>query len=349
VANKQSDSIKKRFWPLINENFFAGKRILVAGGGGFVGTHLTKKLISLGANVRSTYHSKDLQEKIEGVEYVKVDLLDSGDCAKVTKDVDFVFMCAANSSGAEVMDKTPLIHLTPNVVMNSQMLSAAYENQVNKFCFISSNTVYPLTDFAVREDDVTGEFFDKYFIVGWMKRFSEIMCEMYATKIKRPMDIVIVRPGNLYGPFDKFNKSESKVVAALIRRAVEKQNPFEVWGDGLDLKDFLYIEDFIEGMLKAFELNQKFAIFNVASGIPITIKEILQKILESAGHSQVKVIFDSTKPTMIPIRLIDISSIIEATGWAPKTEVGDGLRQTIDWYIEFFKTHNPEGMPNDNL
>ena len=88
---------------MINKDFFAGKRILVAGGGGFVGTHLTKKLSNLGANVRSTYHSKELQEKIEGVEYVKVNLLDSGDCVKVTKDVDFVFMCAANSSGAEVM------------------------------------------------------------------------------------------------------------------------------------------------------------------------------------------------------------------------------------------------------
>ena len=314
-----------------------------------MGTHLARKLHTLGASVRSTFHDKGLQQKIEGIGYLRVDLLNLDDCLAATKDIDFVFMCAANSSGAEVMDKTPLIHLTPNVVMNSQMLSAAYENQIKKFCFISSNTVYPLTDFAVTENDVTGEFFEKYFIVGWMKRFSEIMCEMYATKIKKPMDILVVRPGNLYGPFDKFNKSESKVIAALIRRALEKQDPFEVWGDGLDLKDFLYIEDFIEGMLKAFAINEKYTIFNIASGIPITIKEVLEQILEVTGHTQAKVVFDSTKPTMIPIRLIDISAVNEATGWKPKIGISDGLRQTIDWYVEFFKTHDPEGRANDNL
>ncbi len=334
---------------MTDTNLFSGKRVLVAGGSGFVGTHLTKKLHTLGASVRSTFHDKGLQEKIEGVEYLKVNLLNSEDCLAATKDIDFVFMCAANSSGAEVMDKTPLIHLTPNVVMNSQMLSAAYENQVEKFCFISSNTVYPLTDFAVTEKDVTGEFFEKYFIVGWMKRFSEIMCEMYATKIKQPMDILVVRPGNLYGPFDKFNKSESKVIAALIRRALEKQDPFEVWGDGLDLKDFLYIDDFIEGMLKAFALDKKFTVLNIASGIPITIKEVLEKILEVTEHTQAKVVFDTTKPTMIPIRLINISAINEATGWNPKVGMNDGLRQTVDWYVEFFKSKDPEGRTIDNL
>jgi len=334
---------------LIDIDFFSGKRVLVAGGGGFVGTHLVHKLHDLGASVRSTFHEKGLQQTIEGVEYIKVDLLRLEDCLDATKDIDLVFMCAANSSGAEVMEKNPLIHLTPNVVMNSQILSAAYENQVAKFCFISSNTVYPLTDFAVTENDVTGEFFEKYFIVGWMKRFSEIMCEMYATKIKLPMDILVVRPGNLYGPFDKFNKSESKVIAALVRRALEKQDPFEVWGDGLDLKDFLFIEDFIEGMLNAFTIKGRFAVFNIASGIPITIKEVLRDILEVTGHTQTKVLFDSTKPTMIPRRMIDIRAIKEATGWAPKVGIREGLRQTTDWYIEFFKIHNPEGQAIDNL
>ena len=85
---------------MINKDFFVGKRILVAGGGGFIGTHLTKKLNASGAHVRSTFHSKGLQEKIDGVEYVKVDLQDLDACRQVTKDIDFVFMCAANSSGA---------------------------------------------------------------------------------------------------------------------------------------------------------------------------------------------------------------------------------------------------------
>jgi GDP-L-fucose synthase len=228
--------------------------------------------------------------------------------------MDFVFMCAANSSGAEVMTKTPLVHLTPNVIMNSQMLAASYANDVKKFCFISSNTVYPLTDFAVAENDVTGEFFEKYFIVGWMKRFSELMCEMYAKKINSPMPTLIVRPGNLYGPRDKYKKKESKVVAALIRRAFEKENPFEVWGDGEDIKDFLYIDDFIEALLAAFEKSKDFDIYNIASGVPVTIKEVLKDIIQISKNQDIEVKFDATKPTMIPIRKIDISKIKDEIG-----------------------------------
>jgi len=222
-------------------------------------------------------------------------------------------MAAANSSGAAVMEKTPLVHLTPNLIMNAQMLAASYENKVSRFCFISSNTVYPLTEFAVKESDANFEYYDKYFIVGWMKRFSEIMCEMYSNNIKAPMQTVTVRPGNLYGPFDKYNYKESKVIAALIRRAIEREDPLSVWGDGLDIKDFLYISDFIEGMLLAFEHAKDFEPINIASGTPVTIREVITVILAATNHSSVSVAYDETKPTMIPKRMIDVHKIKELT------------------------------------
>ena len=228
--------------------------------------------------------------------------------------------------------------------MNSQMLAASYLNDVKKFCFISSNTVYPLTDFAVSENDVTGEFFDKYFIVGWMKRFCELMCEMYSTKISNPMQTLIIRPGNLYGPRDKFKKKESKVIAALIRRASENENPFEVWGDGEDIKDFLYIDDFIDALMDTFEKSGNFDIYNIASGIPVTIKEVLSNIMQISGNQNVEVIFNSSKPTMIPTRLIDISKVRNEVGWQPKTSIHDGLKKTFDWYSNTYRTFNPEGQ-----
>lgn len=325
-------------------DFYQGKRVLVTGASGFIGTNLVRKLTNLGAIVRGTTHGKAPQELLSGVEYLNCDLLKMDDCFKVTKDIDYVFMAAANSSGASVMETTPLVHLTPNVVMNSQMLAASYENKVEKFCFISSNTVYPLTDFAVKEEDVTNEFYEKYFIVGWMKRFSEIMCEMYSNKIKSPMETFVVRPGNLYGPFDKYTWAESKVVAALVRRSIERQNPFEVWGDGLDLKDFLYIDDFTEGMLLAFAKSDHFMTINIASGIPVTIREVLAIILETAGHNEARVKFDSTKPTMIPKRMIDISKMQQLTSWSPETSLTDGIAKTIEWYKVFFQDKTPESL-----
>ena len=324
-------------------DFFTGKKVLVAGAAGFVGSHLTQRLVNSGAIVRGTLHKSTPLLEINGVEYIKTNLETVGDCELATKNIDYVFMCAANSSGAEVMTKTPLVHLTPNVIMNSQMLAASYKNSVKKFCFISSNTVYPLTDFAVSEDDVNGVFFEKYFIVGWMKRFSEIMCEMYATKISKPMPTLIVRPGNLYGPFDKYKKKESKVIAALIRRAFEKENPFEVWGDGEDIKDFLFIDDFIDALLEIFPRTSDFDIFNIASGVPITIKEVLKHIIDISNNGVIEVNFDTTKPTMIPKRMIDISKINKLIGWYPKTSITQGLKLTFDWYANTYRDVTPEG------
>lgn len=326
------------------KEFYQGKRVLVTGAGGFIGTNLVRKLVGLGAIVRGTIHENAPQELLAGVEYSTYDLLKMDNCFAATKDIDYVFMAAANSSGAAIMETTPLVHLTPNVVMNSQMLAASYENRIRKFCFISSNTVYPLTDFAVKEEDVTNEFYEKYFIVGWMKRFSEIMCEMYSNKIKAPMETLVVRPGNLYGPFDKYTWTESKVIAALVRRAIEKQNPFEVWGDGLDLKDFLYIDDFTEGMLLAFAKSDYFMPINIASGIPVTIRDVLEVILNTAGHDDAQVTFDTTKPTMIPKRMIDISKMQQLTGWGPETNLTDGIAKTMDWYKKFFEEKTPESL-----
>ena len=322
--------------------YFKGKQVLVAGAGGFVGTHLTQRLVELGAEVRGTLFHKPPQRADSKVDYVSCDLTKPEDCLNITQGIDFVFMAAANSSGAAVIEKTPLAHLTPNVVMNAHMLAAAYENEVERFCFISSNTVYPLTEFAVKEEDTNYEYFEKYFVVGWMKRFSEIMCQMYTEKIKAPMQTVVVRPGNLYGPYDKYTWKESKVIAALIRRAVERHNPFLVWGDGNDVKDFLYIEDFIEGVLLAFERIEGFSPLNIASGQPVTIREVLTKILQETGYEDAVVRYDASKPIMIPKRLIDVSRVREVSGWVPQTSLAQGIARTVKWYKSTYATRNPE-------
>lgn len=315
-------------------NFYDGKRVLVTGATGFIGTNLIARLVQLGAVVTGTIHNSPPQREEPTVRYVRGDLTNMADCLEACRDVEYVFMCAANSSGAAVMARRPLTHLTPNVVMNAQMLAAAYECGVKKFCFISSNTVYPLTDYAVKEEAAEFDFYEKYFVVGWMKRFSEVMCDMYSEKISRTMSTVVVRPGNLYGPFDKFDPAESKVVAALIRRAVERQNPFVVWGDGNDVKDFLFIDDFVSGLISVFSQVERVGPVNIASGTPVTVRDLLDIVIHEAGHNHADVVFDETMPTMIPRRLIDISKIKSLTGWGPKVSLSDGVRETVRWYRE---------------
>lgn len=327
---------------MISKKFYKDKKILVAGASGFIGTHLTKKLSDLGANITGSYLNQKNYQELPNVKFIKADFTNYQDCLMATKNIDYVFMVAANTSGAAVIEKTPLAHLTPNVVMNSQILAAAYENNISKFCFVSSNTVYPVTDFPVKEDDVNYEFFSKYFIVGWMKLFSETMSQMYAKHIKKPMKTLVVRPGNLYGPNDKFTWKESKVIAALIRKSIERQDPLLVWGDGNDLKDFLYIDDFILGLLIAFEKIDDFEAINIASSIPITIKEVLNIILDENNNDSANIVYDTSMPTMLPKRLINTDKIREKCGWKPKISLREGLKLTLSWYKEFYKDTTPE-------
>ena len=102
--------------------------------------------------------------------------------------------------------------------MNLNMLEASHKNKVKKFVFISSNTVYPVSDNSMKENDSNYNFFYKYHTVAWMKKFSEIVCDIYSNKIKSKMQTVIIRPGNLYGPHDKFDPGKAKVVPSLITR-----------------------------------------------------------------------------------------------------------------------------------
>ncbi len=144
------------------------------------------------------------------------------------------------------------------------------------------------------EEEAVGDFFDKYFAVGWMKYFTEKICEMYATKIKTPMSTLVLRPANLYGPHDDFEWETSHVLPALIRKVIERMAPIPVWGDGKDIKDFLYIDDFIEGMLlaserqKAINTQGSFDIFNLSSGQGYCLRDLMDIIIELDGYEKAK-------------------------------------------------------------
>jgi GDP-L-fucose synthase len=311
-----------------------GARVLVAGGTGFIGANLIQRLLPEGCRIRATVNKRPVVVANPAIEYVRADLTHMDDCQRVVDGMDYVFMCAANTSGAAVMAATPLVHVTPNVVMNSQMLDAAYSAEVKKFLFISSSAAYPPTgDRPVREDEMfEGDPYETYYPVGWMKRYSEILCRTYAQKLKRPMPTVVIRPSNVYGAYDDFDFRTSHMMAALIRRVVERHNPLEVWGTGEDVKDLIYVDDFIDGLLLAFEKAEDYLAINIASGQGYRVKQVLNTILEVDGYSNAAVRFDASKPSMIPIRLVDTTLAKCLLGFEAKTSVSEGIRRTVQWY-----------------
>lgn len=314
-------------------DFFKSKNVLVIGGAGFIGSNLIERLLSFGANIRSTIHHKKPVVINDNVEYIKCDLLNMDDCKKIVKDIDCIFMCAANTSGAAVMASTPLVHVTPNIIMNSQILEASYINKIKKFIFISSSAAYPPSgNIPIKEECMfNGDPYNTYFGVGWMKRYTEILCRLYS-ELKEPMKTLVIRPSNIYGPYDKFDPSVSHVMAATIRKVVERHDPIQIWGTGNDIRDFIYVDDFIDGLLLATEKIDRFDAINIASGSGYNIKDILQVALETDEYDNAKILYDSTKPSMIPIMLVDTEKAEMLLGFKARIDIKEGIKRTIEWY-----------------
>jgi GDP-L-fucose synthase len=313
--------------------FFNGEKVLVTGAAGLIGGSLVRRLAREGAAVRATVRKQQPGEREPGVEYITADLTRKRDCRRVVRGARYVFHCAASTSGAMMSATAPMVHVTPNVVMNALLMEAAYEAGVEKFVWLSSTTGYPPSDWPVKEEEFfDGEPFDKYFFTGWSKRFLEVLCRMYGEKLSPRMTTVVLRPTNVYGPGDKFDFRTSHVTAALIRKVVERHDPVEVWGTGDDVRDLIYVEDFTEAALRAMERLSGFTTLNIGLGKGYSVKQVLRTILELEGWTEARVVFDSSKPTMIPVRLVDTSRAEQLLGFRAATDLREGLRQTIDWY-----------------
>lgn len=307
------------------------KNILIVGGSGFIGSNLIKTLKNKkNKRIFSTIYKKNKFKKFSGVQYFKGNLLNFNFCKKITKNIDEVYMCAAFTSGAKVIEKNPLKFVHDNTIMNLNILKASADNKIKKFIFISSSIVYPNSKKEMRENDVNYSFFNKYYNASWMKLYSERVCEMYKNKFK----VLIVRPANIYGPYDKFDEEKSKVIPSLIRK-FENSKTVEVWGNGKEIKDFIFIDDFINILLILKNKFDNFSIINIASGKKRTISDLV-KIL-NLNYPHKKINFVNNKLTMIPVRKINISKMKSLSKYNFKYNLEKGIKKTIQWYKENLK------------
>ena len=303
------------------------KKILIVGGSGFLGTNIIKKIDKKKNLISATQFKNKIFYKVKNIKYLKGDLRSLSFCKKITNSMDTVFMCAAVSSGAKDIENNPMLHVDDNIKMNLNIIKAAAENKVKKFIFISSNVVYPNHKKPMIENDVNYSLFKKYFNVGWMKIFSEKVCEMYKDKMK----ILVIRPANLYGPYDKFDPEKSKVIPSLIKKFEEKKI-IKVWGNGNDIKDFMYIEDFVDSLLLIVKKYKKFTILNIGTGKSIKLKKIINFMIKY--YNKKNVVFDNKRPNMVPVRRINVNKFKNLTKYKLKFSIEKGLEKTIKWYSE---------------
>lgn len=312
-------------------------RILVTGAGGLIGRHLVARLAAQQLCVRATVHRQQPADLVVGVEYLTANLTKAEDCAAAVAGIDFVFHCAAVVHGAAATAANPLAAVNDNMLIHVQLLDAAYRAGVRKFLWLGSTTGYPPAgDRPLSEEEfLDGAPFEKYFAVGWMSRYCELLCQTYAQKLAKPMTTLVLRPTNVYGPGERFDFERSHVAAALLRRVVERQDPLEVWGTGDDIRDLVYVDDVVHAMIMAMDQLDAYTTLNIGLGKGYSVKEILRILLDLEGFSPGKIVFDASKPTMIPVRLVDVSAAARLLGFKAEVDLPEGLGRTMAWY----KTH----------
>ena len=311
-------------------------KILITGTSGLIGYNLAERLLKDGYEVYGTIHKNN--KRVDGVEYFYGDLRDMEFCKEITEGMDIVVNCSANTSNAVDTVKSPLVHVTPNVIVNTQLIEATYFNKVKKYVFISSSTVYPPSG----EDlvDETWNIFDEpypvYHAVGWMIRYGEVLCDLYANQLSPNMDCLVVRPGNCYGPHDKWDFDKCHVTPATIKKVMDKHNPIEVWGDGEEVRDIIYIEDFVDGLVTVMEeCKEKYEVVNIGSNKSFNINTILTTCMAIADYNA-PIEYISGKPSMIPIRKISSDKMKTKYQWEAKHTLIQGLRKTMEWYKDFY-------------
>lgn len=312
--------------------FYEGKKVLVTGGSGLIGSHLIEALLRDGADMRTVIHSRPPQVQTEGVEILKGDLTHMEDCIKAVKNIEYVFHLAGVVGGVGMNAAHPALMYTPNILMNTQMLEAARQADVDRYLFTSSACIYPGNISYFEEErgwDAPPERTNASY--GWVKRMGELQAQAYAEEYG--VKVAIVRPTNAYGPRDNFDLEASHVIPALIRKAVERHDPFVIWANGEATRDFIHARDIARGMMLALERYPFPDAVNLATGRSVKIKDLASKILSISGYENARVVFDDARPLGQVERRVSTAKAKEKIGFVAKIDLEEGLRETIEWYM----------------
>jgi GDP-L-fucose synthase len=310
----------------MKEKFWKGKKILVTGGAGFLGSFAVEKLIKergvAPENIRIP-RSRD------------IDLRVWEKCVKVVKNIDIVIHIAGRGGGIGYNRKCPGTLFYDNIVMNTQLMEAARQEGVEKFVCIGTVCAYPkYASVPFKEENLWEDYPEETNAAyGLAKKMMLVQSQAYRQQYGfKSIHLLMV---NLYGPRDNFSPEASHVISALIKKIFDAkesgENYITVWGTGRATREFLYVGDAAEGIILATEKYNKPDPVNLGSGFEISIKELVELIAELAGFDGV-IRWDTSKPDGQPRRCLDVSRAREEFGFVAKVDFREGLEKTIEWY-----------------
>ena len=330
------------------------RHVLVTGGASFISSHLVDKLVEFGAKVTvvdnlSNGKKENLNKSWDSIKFIQQSLeyISKKEIENIFQDNEIVFHFAAVHGGRGYIDTHPA-DVCSNFAIDHHVFEACNNTGVEKVIFSSSACVYPTklqneigSDYKLKETDSDPENLDGYLSAdieyGWAKLMSEI--QMKSFNKQYGLKGCPVRFVTVYGPREDLTHA----IIALIYKAVEKMDPFEIWGDGNQERDFTYVDDIVSGTILAAEKISDMTPINLGTGRRYRMVEVVNMICEVLQWKPREFKFDNTKPTGALSRSLDNSLAKKLLGWEPKFSFKEGLSRTIKWFVE---NHKIEGRIN---
>jgi len=337
-------------------------RIFIAGAGGMVGSAIIRNLLKKGfSNLVGSFHSSLPKAEMftlvpgsesipQGLTLVQIDLTCQDEISRFFKEYrpDYIFLAAAKVGGIHANNTFPAEFIYSNLIIQNNIIQAAYENKVSRLLFLGSSCIYP--------KQAPQPMKEEHLLTGLLEPTNEPyaiakiagikMCEAYNRQYGTRFFAVM--PTNLYGPNDNFDLETSHVLPALIRKFHEAKlteaPEVVVWGTGSPRREFLHVDDMADASVFVMNLDDSVidehltnyprpCFVNVGTGMDCTIKEIAETIKEVVGYKG-NLRFDTSKPDGTPRKLLDISSL-ESLGWTHRINISDGIFDAYGWYKDF--------------
>ncbi len=325
---------------------FVGRPVLVTGGASFIGSHLVDALVAMNARVRvvddlSSGKLANISRHVDSgaIEFEQADLLDPDAAAKAVAGMHSVFHLAANHGGRGYVELHQADCAT-NLLLDGVVFRVCHLAGVEKVVYASSGCVYPnhLQTDSTRElylgEDQVGPPYDADNMYGWAKLMGELTLRAYHRDYG--LKSVSCRYFTVYGP----RGHENHAVMAMIARALIRQDPFEVWGSGRQVRNWTYVSDIVAGTLLAATRIDDARAVNLGTRERIRVIDAARQVLELTGHRP-EIRLRADMPTGPMNRVADPSLAEQLLSWTPRVRFEDGLRRTIDWYVN---NHRPNDV-----
>jgi GDP-L-fucose synthase len=327
MSSHEQQSTAAAGWP-VSAEFWNGRRVLVTGGAGFLGSVVAAKLKARGAADVFVPRSREY------------DLTDPGAVCRVLDDArpDLVIHMAARVGGIEANRLRPAEFFYDNLMMGTQLFHESWKAGVPKFVAVGTICAYPkFTPVPFREEELWNGYPEETNApYGLAKKMLLVQSQTYREQYG--YNSIFLLPVNLYGPGDNFDPVTSHVIPSLIRKCIEAKERGEdqivAWGDGSPTREFLYVDDAAEAIVLAAERYDDSEPVNVGSAFEISIKDLLETIVRLTGYHG-RIVWDTDKPNGQPRRKLDTSRAEQAFGFRSSTDFETGLVRTIEHYVQY--------------